>query len=158
MAEATEATIQVFSKMLLDNEVTPEELGIIMETVISRRNYSSKLWFIRKTVETHYEVEDLNIKTRERPIVQSRQIAHYFSYVGTKVSIEEIGFRLGRKDHATVLNSAKTVWNLFLTDVRFREDLEKVSRLLDIPIIDPTNKRSEELYKRSKKQKPKVIA
>ena len=54
----------------------------------------------------------VNIKTRKREIVQVRQWFHYFSRKLTKKSLAEIGLFISHQDHATALNSIKTINNL----------------------------------------------
>ena len=66
----------------------------------------------------------LNLKTRKREIVQCRQISHWLLKEYTKMSLYEIGYEIGRKDHATVLYSRKTINNLMETDNRFREHMK----------------------------------
>lgn len=77
-------------------------------------------------------VEQMDLKTRKREIVQPRQIAMFFSKHGNKGSLAEIGEEIGNKDHATVLHACKTVNNLYDTDKKFRSWIDKLSSKMDI--------------------------
>jgi chromosomal replication initiator protein len=76
-------------------------------------------------------VDSLRAKTRKREIVQARQLAMYFSKNMTKSSLASIGFQIGKKDHATVLHSCKTVNNLIETDKKFRKIVNDIEKKLN---------------------------
>ena len=72
--------------------------------------------------------EVLESITKNREIVQARQLSMYFSKQLTKNSLASIGQQCGNKDHATVLHACRTVNNLKETDKRFKtyvDDLQK---------------------------------
>ncbi len=78
-----------------------------------------------------FTIDHMFHKTRKREVVQARQIAMYFSKKYTKYSLAIIGYRVGKKDHATVLHADKTVKNLIETDKMFANyvnDIDKVIR------------------------------
>jgi chromosomal replication initiator protein len=86
--------------------------------------------YIQKIVCDYFNlpIELLKSNTRNREVVQARQIAMFFAKKHTKLSLASIGAQTGGKDHATVLHACKTVNNLMDTDKRFKiyiEDLEK---------------------------------
>lgn len=64
--------------------------------------------------------EKLSKKSRELEIILPRQMAHYKGYFLTKAPLRSIGWKFGRKDHATILNSVRSIQNLLDTDKRFR--------------------------------------
>lgn len=85
---------------------------------------------IQKTVCAYFGItpESLLSRTRKREICQARQIAMFLSRNHTKNSLSSIGALIGGKDHATVLHSCNTVYNLMDTDRVFRQyvtDIEK---------------------------------
>ena len=71
-------------------------------------------------------IEMINKNTRERKIVELRQITMYLAKNNTIGSLAGIGSQCGGKDHATVMHACKTVSNLIETN---REYLEKYSEL-----------------------------
>ena len=75
-------------------------------------------------------VDHLNSQSRKREIVQTRQICHYFAKKYTKLSLIQIGWDIGGKDHATVLHSIKTVNNLMDTDIKYRKMIDNLNKML----------------------------
>lgn len=75
-------------------------------------------------------VESLHSKSRKREIVQTRQIAMYFSKQFTEDSLASIGHQIGSKNHATVLHACKTVKNLIDTDKKFKEHCDNIERII----------------------------
>lgn len=61
------------------------------------------------------------VKKRTRDLVIVRQLCHHFSKEMNLGSLNEIGHRFGKKDHATVLYSDRTIKNLKETDKVFRK-------------------------------------
>ena len=77
---------------------------------------------LRKVSEyCEVDVNDIVKKTRKRYIVEPRQVAMYLAKRDTMESLSFIGWRLGGKDHATVIHAAKTVKNLLETNASFRK-------------------------------------
>jgi hypothetical protein len=85
---------------------------------------------IKKTICLYFNIneEDVDKKTRKRKIVVPRQIAHYIALLNTKHSLTDIGKEIGNKNHATVLNSKKTINNLIDTDPDFKKELKNISQ------------------------------
>jgi hypothetical protein len=81
--------------------------------------YNMKLWQIHQKT-----------KTRKREIVQTRQVAMFFSRIFTKYSLATIGNYFSGKDHSTVLYASKTINNLIETDRQLRDDIHVLYRLL----------------------------
>lgn len=78
--------------------------------------------------KTNIPWSDVIRKTREREIVFSRQMFHYFAKKYTKLSLSSIGAHGGNKDHATVLHSNRVVNNLIDTEQKTRlmiHDIDK---------------------------------
>ena len=46
---------------------------------------------------------------RKRELVRARQIGHYLAEKHTDESLSDIGYKIGRKSHCTVLHSKKTI-------------------------------------------------
>lgn len=95
---------------------------------------------MRKTFETierivcgYYNVtpDQINKKTRKREIVIARQLCHYFSKDGDLGSLSTIGKKFGRKDHATVIHSCKTINNLKETNKSFLREFNEIKEKID---------------------------
>lgn len=82
-----------------------------------------------RIVAEYYQINpsDLLRKTRKREFMFPRQMAHTLYYQFTKRSLEYIGKVIGNKDHATVLNSIRTVNNLRDTDKTIARDYENLT-------------------------------
>ncbi|PKO01531.1 MAG: hypothetical protein CVU43_12600 [Chloroflexi bacterium HGW-Chloroflexi-5] len=78
--------------------------------------------------------ELIDVKLRDRHIVEARQIAMYISKQCTKASLAKIGLTCGGKDHATVLHACKTVSNLLETDVEYRKKYREVFEYYDLGV------------------------
>lgn len=91
-----------------------------------------RIEYIQTVISNYFNlsIEMIHEKTRKREIVQARQIAMYFSKNLTKLSLEIIGLKIGRKDHATVLHACKTINNLLETDKRFRFQVEEIEEII----------------------------
>jgi chromosomal replication initiator protein len=89
---------------------------------------------IQKVVCDYFniQVDQLQMKTRKREIVQARQVAMFFSKNMTKASLASIGSQIGGKDHATVLHACKTVNNLIETDKRFMQSIREIEKKLKV--------------------------
>jgi len=75
--------------------------------------------------EKNIPQERLLEKTREREIVESRQIYMYMLIEIFKIGPSEIGRRTGF-DHATVFHSKKKVNEFLETERRYRESFERI--------------------------------
>ena len=79
------------------------------------------LQYIKDTVCAYFGINNIDIKTRKREIVQTRQYAMAMACKHTKNSLAVIGYYMGGKDHATVLHSRKTIYDLSDTDAQHKE-------------------------------------
>lgn len=76
------------------------------------------------------DVEKLSSKSRKREIVSARQIAMYLAKKFTDMSLKQIGSQFGKRDHTTVIYSARTVENLIDTDPQIKEVVEGLKQKL----------------------------
>ena len=78
---------------------------------------------IKTLIIRYFNVEktDFESKRRYRELVQARQVAMYFCVKYTKDSLSKIGYKIGYKNHATVIHACKTVQNYIDTDRHFRQ-------------------------------------
>ena len=91
-----------------------------------------KLIDIKQVVcgETGIEVEDLELVTRKKEIVRSRQLAQALTRWILKWGYHKIGLEIGKKDHATVLHAIRTVRNDYQTDKRYRKMVDRILLVL----------------------------
>jgi chromosomal replication initiator protein len=73
---------------------------------------------------------ELHTRTRIREIVEARQMAVYLMKNYTKLSLRQIGEKVGGFDHATVVYGYSAIENFSKTDRKFAERLSGVQNLL----------------------------
>jgi len=107
---------------------------------------------IESVVCGHLKVslEYINQKTKFRPVVEKRQIAHYFAKQETKESLQDIGTYFGMVDHATVIHSVKTINNLIKTDPKIKQIVSRISDLINPDLINRKKRHSRRLVARLK--------
>ena len=106
----------------------------IVEKFVKNTKREVSIDYIQKVVSDYFQmdVDTLQAKTRNRHIVQARQLAMFFAKKFTKASLASIGSQIGQRDHATVLHACKTVDNLSSTDKQFRKYVEDLTKKLSV--------------------------
>lgn len=79
-------------------------------------------------VQDHFRIKarDLLARTKARSVVLPRQIAMYLARSLTGASLQEIGIRLGGRDHTTVLYALKRIEKLKAQSLRVRQDTTSI--------------------------------
>ncbi|MCB9426357.1 MAG: chromosomal replication initiator protein DnaA [Flavobacteriales bacterium] len=113
-------------------EITLDLAKSIVDKFVKNVKKEISIDYIQKVVSNYFQmdVETLQSATRKRHIVQARQLAMYFSKKLTKSSLANIGSKIGKRDHATVLHACKTVDNLLATDKQFKKFVDDLSAKL----------------------------
>lgn len=120
--------LSTFNKVFLELQEIKQTRGV--HDVEIEKIKDSAIDKIQRIVCEYYNIniEQLHTKTRERIIVQARQITHYFAYKMTNKDLREIGKTIGKKNHATVIHSRKVVNNLMETDKEIKAQIEEIER------------------------------
>ena len=89
---------------------------------------------IQKIVCRHLGVDsvELKSKSRNRKVVQARQLCMFFSKELTNNSLNSIGLYYGGRDHSYVIHSCQAVANLIDTDEDFRNIVDELRELIEI--------------------------
>ncbi|MEA2043380.1 MAG: chromosomal replication initiator protein DnaA [Bacteroidota bacterium] len=113
---------------LVKQEITFEFAKQLIDRYAKKPKKQISIPYIIKTVADYFQLnpDTLKSKSRKREIVQSRQIAMYFSKIYTKSSLSRIGAEFGGKNHATVVYSEKTVKDIAETDKAFKQHLSEI--------------------------------
>ena len=100
----------------------------IVSKMVNTSNRTITIDKIQNIVCDHFNlsIDTLLSKSRKREIVQARQITMYLSKYYTRESLQNIGRKIGDRDHATVLHACKTVSNLMDTDKVFNAGLKEL--------------------------------
>ena len=87
---------------------------------------------IVKTVCDYFDIDidTFNSPKRTREIAQARQVAMYLAKQHTKSPLTVIGSSIGGRNHATVLHSCKAVADMMDTDKGFKQQIEKIERIV----------------------------
>jgi hypothetical protein len=87
---------------------------------------------IHNEIATYYrmDLDTMFVRTRIREIIEKRQLFHYLAKKLNvkyhKVTLAFIAKYGGNMNHATVLNSIKTVENLIATEPQFAREVEEI--------------------------------
>lgn len=94
--------------------------NLLLETIIS---------IITNYFNTTLENINNNYKSRKREHLYPRQMIHYYAFKYIKKSQSYIGEIVGKKDHATVLHSFRSIRDLNKTDKLVQNDVKKLDVL-----------------------------
>lgn len=75
-------------------------------------------------------VDDLLSPLRTREVVAARQKGLYLATCMTRRPLPEVGRRFGGRDHTTVLHAVRKIAGLADADPTFRDDLNRLARLV----------------------------
>jgi chromosomal replication initiator protein len=129
------ALINLLAQSTLNRrEITNELARQVIDRLVKNNKREISIINIQKVVCDYFNIQldQLQVKTRKREIVQARQVAMFFSKSMTKASLATIGSQIGGKDHATVLHACKTVNNLIETDKRFMQSIREIEKKLKV--------------------------
>ena len=127
----------ILASLLAHSTLTDKEIDLTLaEQVVSRivaiePRLVSVDEVIRK-VAKHYNVTEKSIvaQNRSREISQARHIATYLCKQLTNASLTEIGFKMGRRTHATVLHSVQLIKDQMEFDPVLRQHLNQIENAL----------------------------
>ncbi|TVR73263.1 MAG: chromosomal replication initiator protein DnaA [Marinilabiliales bacterium] len=129
------ALINLLAQSTLNRrEINNELARQVIDRLVRNSKREISIQYIQKVVCDYFNIQldQLQVKTRKREIVQARQVAMFFSKSLTKSSLATIGSQIGGKDHATVLHACKTVNNLMETDKRFMHCIQEIEKKLKV--------------------------
>ena len=124
--------------LLAHSTVHPERDQIelardIIEKIVGEEKHDVNVDKVQKAVCDYFNItrDDLLSRSRNRNIVQARQIAMFLCRdMISHCSLSTIGNELGGKDHATVLHACNTVSDLMQTDKDFRKYVTDIQTLI----------------------------
>lgn len=96
-----------------------------MESLLDNPRTQIILKVIKK--HTNISFEEINIKSRKRKIVNTRQLMYYLMCKNTKNSLARIG-TIFNQDHATVLHAKRATENIIDTDRYYRKIVEEIQK------------------------------
>lgn len=121
--------------LFLKREITMELAVEAVDKIIVKNNKKAlSPDSIQDIVAKYFDIsiQDLQSKTRKRHIVQARQLAMSLTRkYCSKISLVDIGKRIGGRNHATVLHAIKTVDDLVETDKEFKKYFSDLTKEIE---------------------------
>lgn len=127
----------ILASLLAHSTLTDKEIDLALaEQVVSRivaiQPRMVTVDDVINKVAKHYSIPEKAIvaQNRSREISQARHIAIYLSKQLTNSSLSEIGFKMGRRTHATVLHSVQLIKDQMEYDPVLRQHLHQLEATL----------------------------
>lgn len=123
---------KVLATCKLKNDVSEERLPFILSEFITTSFQTITPIKILKGVSEFYEIkiEDLCDKSRKKNLVLPRQIAMYLLREELGYSYSNIGDKLGKRDHTTVIHACGKINNKISKDRRLLEEINLIKEKL----------------------------
>ena len=112
---------------LRGSKVPNLHIGPTLDRALNRKR--DAIQTIVCTVAQNYDLipEELRGPSRQKNIVEARQIATYFLYTHTGLSFRGAALSLGRNDHTTSINAIQNVERKMEEDPDFKSRIEEMS-------------------------------
>lgn len=124
------ALIRVIAYSLLEDKViTLDRAKVVLKDMVKETFKLINVDMIQKSVATHFRISlsDMKTKKRNKNIVLPRQVAMYLCRQLTNLSLPEIGYAFGGKDHTTVLHSCKKIDAHLAKDRNLKNAVEQLT-------------------------------
>ena len=117
---------------LTDREIDLELAEKVVSHIVAIQPHKTTVGEVIKAVAEHYNLPEkaLTSQDRSKAIVQARHVALYLSKKLTSSSLTEIGFKMGRRTHATVLHSISLINEQIEFDPVLRQHLSQIQSVL----------------------------
>ncbi|RMA43481.1 chromosomal replication initiator protein DnaA [Rhodophyticola porphyridii] len=118
---------------LIGSEITMDLTQECLSDILRATDRKVTMDEIVKKVCEHYHIRqaDLLGPSRARNNARPRQMAMYLCKKLTTRSLPEIGLKLGRRDHTTILHGVRKIEELMAVDSQIAEDAELLRRMLE---------------------------
>ena len=127
----------ILASLLAHSTLTDKEIDLqlaeqVVSHIVALQPQKTTVDDVLYAVAKHYNLSEkaLVAQNRSKEIVQARHIAAYLSKQLTDSSLTEIGFRLGRRTHATVLHSIDYVRETMEFDPVLRQQIAQLQSAL----------------------------
>ncbi|MBQ7631464.1 MAG: chromosomal replication initiator protein DnaA [Paludibacteraceae bacterium] len=124
----------VLASLLAHSTLTDREIDMalaeqIVSHIVAIQPHQTTVGDVMKAVAEHYNIPEkaLSAQNRSRDISQARHVAAYLCKELTSCSLAEIGFRMGKRTHATMLHSISLVREQMEYDPVLRQHLAQIS-------------------------------
>ena len=127
------ALIRVVAYALLEEKrITLDLAKFILKDMVKEITKTISMDMIQKAVSVHFQIPlvELRSNRRTKSIVLARQVAMYLARELSHLSLPEIGYAFGGKDHTTVLHSCKKIKEELLTDKELKSSIYTLNTTL----------------------------
>jgi len=125
-------------KITLDNgqEITPTatQKNAIEYVLNHYRDSPQKITLdsLYTSISEYLGIDNYDIRSRRRELVYPRQIFSIIAHKALGYSLKEIGDRIGRLDHTSVIHSIERIKMLLAVEEPVRKDLDNVCALVGV--------------------------
>ena len=127
----------ILASLLAHSTLTDKEIDLalteqVVSHIVAVHRHRTTVDDVLEAVSKHYNVSQKSIvsSNRSREVSQARHVAAYLSKKMTQSSLNEIGFRLGHRTHATILHSIAYVNELLDEDPVLRQHIAQLQSAL----------------------------
>ena len=127
----------ILASLLAHSTLTDKEIDLslaekVVSHVVMLQPQTTTVEDVVSAVSKHYNVPEkaLMAQNRSKDVTAARHVAAYLSKELTESSLSEIGFRLGKRSHATVLHSIAYIRELMEYDPVLRQHIVQIESAL----------------------------
>ena len=126
------ALTKVISLMNLGEEMSEEEVAKMLQLDIESKRKRITPSRVISTVSEVFGITVSEIKGKRRTsyVALSRQVVMYILRSELDLPLERVAKEVNRSDHTTVLHACEKIENLKVSDVRFKDKLQKCIKVL----------------------------
>ena len=118
---------------LIGRPITLESTQELLHDLLRANDRRVTIEEIQRRVAEHFNMKlaDMHSERRARAVARPRQVAMYLSKQLTTPTQPEIGRKIGKRDHTTVMHAVRKIEELCAIDAGFSEDVELLRRMLE---------------------------
>ena len=128
----------VLASLLAHSTLTDKEIDLaltekVVSHIVAIQPHKTTVGDVIGAVANHFNLPEraLLAQNRSKDIAQARHVAFYLSKQLTGCSLTEIGFKIGRRTHATVLHSVALVKEQLEFDPVLRQHVAQIESALN---------------------------
>ena len=127
----------ILASLLAHSTLTDKEIDLalteqVVSHIVAVQPHRTTIEDVLEEVSKHFNIPQraLVSQNRAKEIAQARHVAAYLSKKLTDSSLTEIGFRMGRRTHATILHSVSYVNEQLEFDPVLRQHIAQLKSAL----------------------------
>jgi chromosomal replication initiator protein len=127
----------ILASLLAHSTLTDKEIDLalaekVVSHIVAVQPHRTTVEDVLEEVSKHYNIPQkaLVAQNKSKEISQARHVAAYLSKMLTESSLTEIGYRMGRRTHATILHSVAYVKDQLEFDPVMRQHIAQLQSAL----------------------------